>query len=172
MATLAYGHCGRRHAVAAGRGGSLLRHRVDHDAGEESDAGRGGDVSCRLKRRSRFFWAECSGHRRLAGEAARLERGANGARGECRSAHRLRPDRRRSNLWIALGGSHRIVVCAATVAASGFGVGNADQVAQIFDHPFYLAGMVVMALLAGLMIFLPLSSAGDPNEPAPPTAMM
>jgi putative OPT family oligopeptide transporter len=44
--------------------------------------------------------------------------------------------------------------------------------AQIFNHPLYLAGLVVMALLAGLMIWLPLSSAGDPNEPAPPTAIM
>ena len=43
---------------------------------------------------------------------------------------------------------------------------------QIFEHPLYLGGIVVMALLAGLMIFLPLSSAGDPNEPAPPVAMM
>jgi hypothetical protein len=30
----------------------------------------------------------------------------------------------------------------------------------------------VMVALAALMIRLPLSSAGDPNEPAPPTAMM
>jgi putative OPT family oligopeptide transporter len=44
--------------------------------------------------------------------------------------------------------------------------------AQIFDHPLYLAGLVVMALLAGLIIWLPLSSAGDPSEPAPPTAIM
>ncbi len=44
--------------------------------------------------------------------------------------------------------------------------------AQIFEHPAYLGGMIVMALLAALMIFLPLTSAGDPNEPAPPTAMM
>jgi putative OPT family oligopeptide transporter len=43
---------------------------------------------------------------------------------------------------------------------------------QIFANPTYLAGVAVMALLAALMIFLPLSSAGDPNEPAPPTAMM
>jgi putative OPT family oligopeptide transporter len=43
---------------------------------------------------------------------------------------------------------------------------------QIFAHPSYLAGVGVMALLAALMIWLPLSSAGDPNEPAPPTAMM
>jgi putative OPT family oligopeptide transporter len=44
--------------------------------------------------------------------------------------------------------------------------------AQIFDHPLYTAGLIVMALLAALMIFLPLSSAGDPSEPAPPTAIM
>jgi len=44
--------------------------------------------------------------------------------------------------------------------------------AQIFEHPLYLVGIVVMALLAALMIWLPLSSAGDPNEPAPPTAIM
>jgi putative OPT family oligopeptide transporter len=44
--------------------------------------------------------------------------------------------------------------------------------AQIFERPLYLAGIGVMALLAALMIWLPLSSAGDPNEPAPPTAIM
>ncbi|MGA9306615.1 MAG: oligopeptide transporter, OPT family [Candidatus Sulfotelmatobacter sp.] len=44
--------------------------------------------------------------------------------------------------------------------------------AQIFEHPLYLAGIGVMVLLAGLMIWLPLTSAGDPNEPAPPTAIM
>jgi uncharacterized oligopeptide transporter (OPT) family protein len=43
---------------------------------------------------------------------------------------------------------------------------------QIFDNPAYLAGLGVMMALAALMIWLPLSSAGDPNEPAPPTAMM
>ena len=44
--------------------------------------------------------------------------------------------------------------------------------AQIFNHPLYLVGVAVMALLAALMILLPLTSAGDPSEPAPPTAMM
>ncbi|MFZ0955215.1 MAG: oligopeptide transporter, OPT family [Candidatus Sulfotelmatobacter sp.] len=44
--------------------------------------------------------------------------------------------------------------------------------AQIFNHPLYLMGLVVMAGLAALMILLPLTSAGDPSEPAPPTAMM
>ena len=43
---------------------------------------------------------------------------------------------------------------------------------QIFATPSYLAGFGVMIALAALMILLPLSSAGDPNEPAPPTAMM
>ena len=43
---------------------------------------------------------------------------------------------------------------------------------QIFAHPSYLAGIGVMIALAALMIGVPLTSAGDPNEPAPPTAMM
>src|SRR5712671_5921623 len=44
---------------------------------------------------------------------------------------------------------------------------------QIFGDPSYLVGgMIVLAGLAALMIFLPVSAAGDPSEPAPPTAMM
>jgi putative OPT family oligopeptide transporter len=43
---------------------------------------------------------------------------------------------------------------------------------QVFAHPSYLAGLAVMGGLAALMIGLPISSAGDPSEPAPPTAMM
>src|ERR1700730_8818315 len=44
---------------------------------------------------------------------------------------------------------------------------------QILAAPSYLAGgMLMMAGLAALMIWLPITSAGDPNEPAPPTAMM
>jgi putative OPT family oligopeptide transporter len=44
---------------------------------------------------------------------------------------------------------------------------------KIFQNPSYLfGGMLVMIGLAALMIFLPLTSAGDPSEPAPPIAMM
>jgi len=43
---------------------------------------------------------------------------------------------------------------------------------QIFSDPSYLIGLIVMAGLAGIMIRIPLSSAGDPNEPAPPVGMM
>src|SRR5882757_7110276 len=43
---------------------------------------------------------------------------------------------------------------------------------QFFSEPSYLAGIAVMVGLAGLMIRIPLSSAGDPNEPAPPVGMM
>ena len=44
---------------------------------------------------------------------------------------------------------------------------------QILEHPSYLlGGMIVLALIAALMIFVPLRAAGDPREPAPPTAMM
>jgi putative OPT family oligopeptide transporter len=40
------------------------------------------------------------------------------------------------------------------------------------EHPSYLLGMVVIALIALALIWIPLKNAGDPNEPAPPTAMM
>jgi putative OPT family oligopeptide transporter len=46
------------------------------------------------------------------------------------------------------------------------------QAPQIFGEPLYLAGTVVLLALAALMIIWPLTSAGDPNEPAPPVAMM
>ncbi|HSU31604.1 MAG TPA: oligopeptide transporter, OPT family [Bryobacteraceae bacterium] len=43
---------------------------------------------------------------------------------------------------------------------------------QLFPHPSYIAGIGVMILLAILMIRGPLGSAGSPDEPAPPAAMM
>jgi len=41
-----------------------------------------------------------------------------------------------------------------------------------FDHPSYITGVFVMLLMAWVMIGVPLANAGDPKEPAPPTAMM
>jgi len=44
---------------------------------------------------------------------------------------------------------------------------------QFFSNPSYLVGgLIVLAGLAALMIWLPISAAGDPSEPAPPTAIM
>jgi putative OPT family oligopeptide transporter len=44
---------------------------------------------------------------------------------------------------------------------------------QLFSNPSYLVGgLIVLAGLAALLIRLPITAAGDPNEPAPPTAMM
>ena len=43
---------------------------------------------------------------------------------------------------------------------------------KIFNDPSYLAGVGVMLILAFIMVRMPLSSAGSPDEPAPPTAMM
>jgi len=43
---------------------------------------------------------------------------------------------------------------------------------QIFANPTYLLGTLVLGILAVLLIFVPMTSAGDPNEPPPPTAMM
>jgi putative OPT family oligopeptide transporter len=72
-------------------------------------------------------------------------------------------------LWaalIAMGFAHQSWLKTASTWSTRI------TAAHIFEHPLYLAGMGVMALLAALLIWLPLSSAGDPKEPAPPTAIM
>ena len=43
---------------------------------------------------------------------------------------------------------------------------------EVFKDPSYLAGAAVMALIAFVLVRIPLANAGDPNEPAPPTAIM
>ena len=42
----------------------------------------------------------------------------------------------------------------------------------VTENPSYVLGLVVMAALGVLMIWLPMRSAGRPDEPAPPVAMM
>jgi hypothetical protein len=41
----------------------------------------------------------------------------------------------------------------------------------VFGAP-YVSGLVVMALIALALIRIPMKNAGDPNEPAPPAAIM
>jgi len=43
---------------------------------------------------------------------------------------------------------------------------------EIFAHPPLIIGIIVLIALAVLMVRLPLASAGRPDEPAPPTAIM
>jgi len=42
----------------------------------------------------------------------------------------------------------------------------------IFKDPSYAFGLVVMAVIAFVLVRIPLSNAGSPDEPAPPIAMM
>ncbi|HML18820.1 MAG TPA: oligopeptide transporter, OPT family [Bryobacteraceae bacterium] len=46
------------------------------------------------------------------------------------------------------------------------------HIPEIFKEPSYIAGFGMMLLLASVMILVPLSKAGRPDEPAPPPAMM
>ena len=43
---------------------------------------------------------------------------------------------------------------------------------QLVSHPSYLIGLAVLVALAIVMVRIPLGSAGSPDEPAPPVAMM
>jgi len=49
---------------------------------------------------------------------------------------------------------------------------NIREHLQLFGHPSYLVGLGVLVILAIIMIRGPLRSAGRPDEPAPPMAMM
>lgn len=46
------------------------------------------------------------------------------------------------------------------------------EIPGIFETPSYLFGLVIMALLAFILVRIPLANAGSPDEPAPPVAMM
>jgi hypothetical protein len=43
---------------------------------------------------------------------------------------------------------------------------------HFFPDPSYLAGFLVMAALGAMLVRLPLTKAGRPEDPAPPAAMM
>ncbi len=49
---------------------------------------------------------------------------------------------------------------------------NVREHLQLFAHPSYWIGLAVLLVLGFIMIRGPLGSAGNPNEPAPPVAMV
>lgn len=42
---------------------------------------------------------------------------------------------------------------------------------SVFEHPSFLGGLVIFALLAFILVKIPLKNAGSPDEPAPPASM-
>ncbi len=74
---------------------------------------------------------------------------------------------------------------AGVLTASGFIAGEALmgiviavfkfkrwRLPVIFEHPHVLSGFIMLAILALVMVRVPLANAGRPDEPAPPTAIM
>jgi threonine/homoserine/homoserine lactone efflux protein len=53
-----------------------------------------------------------------------------------------------------------------------FAPANVREHLQIVKNPSYLLGLVVLFFLALVMVRSPLRSAGSPDEPAPPSAMV
>jgi uncharacterized oligopeptide transporter (OPT) family protein len=72
---------------------------------------------------------------------------------------------------------------AGVLAASGLIAGEAlcglviaavwrGQTPQLLKSPYAISTAIAMAVLIFVMMKVPLSSAGSPDEPAPPTAIM
>jgi uncharacterized oligopeptide transporter (OPT) family protein len=63
-----------------------------------------------------------------------------------------------------------------TASGEPIDIGKAFQGAagseNYFNHPSYWVSLVVIGFIAWLLVKIPLNNAGDPNEPAPPAAMM
>jgi len=57
------------------------------------------------------------------------------------------------------------------LVVAGFALGEIP-LPEFFKEPSYFVGLGVLALMAINMISVPIANAGDPDEPAPPTAMM
>ena len=51
-------------------------------------------------------------------------------------------------------------------------VGSGRKLWAVMEHPHWVFGLVALAVLAFVMIRVPLANAGHPDEPAPPTAIM
>jgi len=57
------------------------------------------------------------------------------------------------------------------LVVAGFALGEVP-LPEFFKEPSYFVGLGVLALMAINMISTPIANAGNPDEPAPPTAMM
>ena len=110
MATLAQGIVGGDIPWALVGVGILFRRGHDHDAGQESHAGRGGYVPAVRHDLRDFRGRRDPLHRRLGGRAPRVQRGPEGTGRECRGLNRFRLNRRRSLTGIGLG---RVAIRAA-----------------------------------------------------------
>ena len=55
---------------------------------------------------------------------------------------------------------------------TGFMYYKFGKIGQVTEHPSYLVGVAVMALISLALVWVPLANAGRPDEPAPPTAIM
>jgi putative OPT family oligopeptide transporter len=51
-------------------------------------------------------------------------------------------------------------------------VGSGRKLWAVMEHPHWVLGLVALAIIALVMIRVPLANAGHPDEPAPPTAIM
>ena len=46
------------------------------------------------------------------------------------------------------------------------------KIYHFFENPSYLAGFAVLMLVGFVIVRIPLTKAGNPDDPAPPQAMM
>jgi len=63
-------------------------------------------------------------------------------------------------------------IVIAAIIAQKLSHGGAAQLFQLSPGNAWISGLIGLAALIAVMVKLPLASAGSPDEPAPPTAIM
>jgi len=70
-------------------------------------------------------------------------------------------------------GNVGVLIASGLIAGEALmGLVTSGMSENYFNHPSYLLGVGVIGLITWLLVKIPLNNAGDPNEPAPPSAMM
>ena len=58
------------------------------------------------------------------------------------------------------------------LVTAGYAFFKEEALPQVFAHPSYTVGVLVLGLMAFSLIWVPLKNAGRADEPAPPQAMV
>src|SRR4030095_9800995 len=90
------------------------------------------------------------------------------ARGGYNAAQRTRVE----NIGILIASGLIAGEALVGVIIAGYVWAKKQPLPTILPNPSYLIGLAVLAVMAWVMVYVPLRNAGSPDEPAPPAAMM
>jgi hypothetical protein len=90
------------------------------------------------------------------------------ARRKCNAAQRVRVE----NIGLLVASGLIAGEALVGLVTAGYAWVKDKPLPLVLEHPSYAVGLVVLAVMAWILVAVPLRNAGSPDEPAPPAAMM